>query len=117
RAGGTLTIRHDGEIVGEMPAASLTEDAPKLFRPAGEPSWQEDLWSNTLSLLRPPDVADAVLRLLDDPSIGDARWAYEQFDHMLFTDTVIEPGHNASMSRIKGTSKGLAVSTDGNGRI
>jgi phosphoribosylformylglycinamidine synthase subunit PurL len=116
RSGGTLTVSHRGTLVAEIPAASLTEDAPKLYRPAGEPSWQEDLWNNTLSLLRPPDLADAVLRMLDDPSLADPRWVYEQYDHMLFTNTVVEPGHDASLIRIKGTTKGLAASTDGNGR-
>ncbi|MEX1287522.1 MAG: phosphoribosylformylglycinamidine synthase subunit PurL, partial [Acidimicrobiia bacterium] len=114
--GATLTVRHDGEVVATIPAASLTEDAPKLYRPLGEPRWLEDLWTNSLTLLQPPDLRDAVLRLLDDPSIADPRWAFEQYDHMLFTDTIVEPGHDASLIRIKGTSKGLAVSTDGNGR-
>ena len=116
RDGATLTVRHDGEVVATIPAASLTEDAPKLYRPSGEPRWLEDLWTNTLQLLRPPDIHDALLALLDDPSLADPRWVYEQYDHMLFTNTVVEPGHDASLIRIKGTEKGLAVSTDGNGR-
>ena len=61
------------------------------------------------------DVGEALLRLLDDPAIGDRSWIYEQYDHQLFLNTVIEPGHDGSLMRIKGTSKGLAVSTDGDG--
>ncbi len=114
--GGTLTVRHNGEVVAELPADSLSEAAPVYKRPTGEPIWLAGLWNNTMDLLTPPSVDEALLRLLDDPSIADARWVYEQYDHMLFLNTVIEPGHDASLIRIKGTSKGLAVSTDGNGR-
>jgi phosphoribosylformylglycinamidine synthase len=116
RSGGTLTIRHDGEVVAEMPAASLSEDAPVYDRPLGEPHWLENVWDNTMQLMKPPAVDEALLRLLDDPSIADPAWAYEQYDHMLFLNTVVGPGHDGSLLRVKGTSKGLAVSTDGNGR-
>ncbi len=116
KAGGTLTVRHDGKVVAEIPAASLSENAPVYHRPSGEPFWLEDLWTNTLEYLQSPDVGAALLQMLDDPSIGDPSWAYEQYDHMLFLNTVVGPGHDGSLLRIKGTSKGLAVSTDGNGR-
>lgn len=116
RTGGTLTIRHDGEVVAEMPAASLSEDAPVYDRPLGEPHWLENVWDNTMQLMQPPSIDEALLRLLDDPSIGDPKWAYEQYDHMLFLNTVVGPGHDGSLIRVKGTQKGLAVSTDGNGR-
>ncbi len=116
KAGSDLIVRHEGAVVATIPAASLTEDAPKLHRPYGEPAWQQDLWTNTLPLLQVPNLKDALLKLLDDPSLADPRWAYEQYDHMLFTNTVVEPGHDASMIRVKGTDKGLSVSTDGNGR-
>jgi phosphoribosylformylglycinamidine synthase len=51
--------------------------------------------------------------LLDDPAIGDRSWISSQYDHMLFLNTVIEPGHDGSLMRIRGTQKGLAASTDG----
>jgi phosphoribosylformylglycinamidine synthase len=117
KAGGMLRVFHDGELVAEVPAASLSEDAPKYQRPQGEPHWMEDLWANTLTFVARPGIADALLRLLDDPSIGSARWVYEQFDHMLFLNTVIGPGHDGNLIRIRGTDKGLAVSTDGNGKL
>jgi phosphoribosylformylglycinamidine synthase II len=117
KAGGMLRVFHDGELVAEVPAASLSEDAPKYHRPQGEPHWMEDLWANTLTFMARPGIADALLRLLDDPSIGSARWVYEQFDHMLFLNTVIGPGHDGNLIRIRGTDKALAVSTDGNGKL
>ncbi len=56
------------------------------------------------------------MTLLDDPSLADPAWVYEQYDHMLFLNTVIGPGHDGTLLRIKGTTKALAGTTDGNGR-
>lgn len=115
--GGTLRVFHDGRLVVELPAASLSEDAPRLRRPLGEPHWMEDLWGNTLTFVTPPDIADALLELLDDPSIGSPAWVYEQYDHMLNVSTLVGPGNDGSLIRIPGTEKGLSVSTDGNGPV
>ncbi len=117
QGGGSLDVYHDGELVAQLPAASLSEDAPKYDRPLGEPGWMEDLWSNTLTFVARPGIADSLLKMLDDPSIASPAWAYEQYDHMLFLNTVVGPGHDGSLLRIKGTEKGLAVSTDGDGRL
>lgn len=115
--GSTLKVSHNGELVAELPAASLTDDAPRYDRPLGEPQWMEDLWSNALLHVTQPGLATALLELLDDPSIASAAWAYEQYDHMLFLNTLVGPGHDGNLLRIKGTQKALAVSTDGNGRL
>ena len=117
QAGETLTVRYDGEVVAEIPAATLSENAPMLHRPIARPDSIDDVWADA------PDISDrpAPLALLADllahPNIADPSWIYQQYDHMLFLNTVVEPGHDASLLRLKGTSKGLAVSTDGNGRL
>ncbi|MEX2422985.1 MAG: phosphoribosylformylglycinamidine synthase subunit PurL [Acidimicrobiia bacterium] len=116
-AGDTLRIRHNGELVAEVPAASLSEAAPRYDRPMAEPTWLAAVWEQTLDHSEVPDLAEATLALLDDPSIGSAEWAYQQYDHMLFLNTVVGPGHDGSLLRVRGTDKGLAVSTDGNGRL
>jgi phosphoribosylformylglycinamidine synthase len=115
KAGGTLTVRHRGEIVAEMPAASLADDAPLYDRPLRRPEWLDALWETA----DPPTIepADALLRLLDDPALGSSAWVHEQYDHMLFLNTLRGPGGDGSLIRIRGTAKGLAVSTDGNGRL
>ena len=117
QAGDTLRIRLNGEVVAELPAASLSENAPLLHRPLERPSWIDDVWTNSLTQMHPPALIDALTALLNDPNVGDPSWIYEQYDHMLFLNTLIEPGHDGSLLRLKGTSKGLAVSTDGNGRL
>jgi phosphoribosylformylglycinamidine synthase len=116
RPGATLIVRHQGEVVAEVPAASLADDAPLYDRPFERPAWIDDLWS---SPARPVggDPAETLLRLLDDPAIGSTAWVHEQYDHMLFLNTVVGPGSDGSLIRIRGTEKGLAVSSDGNGRL
>jgi phosphoribosylformylglycinamidine synthase II len=112
-AGPDLSIYAGGELVGELPAASLADDAPRYNRPAVRPGYLDEAWAKKPQI--PTDIdAGAVLRvLLDDPAIGDRSWISRQYDHMLFLNTVIEPGHDGSLLRIKGTEKALAVSTDG----
>ena len=101
-------------IVAEVPAASLSEDAPLYRRPAEQPDIpRTPLGGSPRSSPPASTSATPSCRLLDDPAIGDRSWIYEQYDHKLFLNTVIEPGNDGSLMRIKGTDKGLAVSTDG----
>jgi phosphoribosylformylglycinamidine synthase len=116
KAGATLTVRHHGEVVAEVPAASLADDAPLYDRPAKRPEWVDDLQATPARPLD-EDPSDVLLRLLDDPAIGSTAWVHEQYDHMLFLNTVVGPGSDGSLIRIRETEKGLAVSTDGNGRL
>jgi phosphoribosylformylglycinamidine synthase len=116
KRGPLLTVRHQGDVVVEIPAASLADDAPRYDRPAARPDWQDDVQSRSFdgSGL---EVAGTLLALLSDPAIGSSAWVHEQYDHMLFLNTVVGPGADANLIRVRGTSKGLAVSTDGNGRL
>ena len=110
--GPLLNVHAGGELVAEVPAASLADDAPLYHRPAARPPDLDARWTD----VPPPptgDLAEILRTLLDDPAIGDRSWISEQYDHMLFLNTVVGPGHDGSLLRIKGTDKGLAVSTDG----
>ncbi len=111
--GPDLRVFADGELVAEVPAASLADDAPKYDRPYERPDYLDDLWASEPAIPDGFDLDAALSCLLDDPAIGDRSWISSQYDHMLFLNTVIEPGHDGSLLRIKGTHKGMAVSTDG----
>jgi phosphoribosylformylglycinamidine synthase len=117
RDGTTLTVRHNGVVVAEVPAASLADDAPLYDRPAARPADLNAIWSVTADLPADLDAGATLLRLLDDPAIGSSAWVHEQYDHMLFLNTVVGPGNDGALLRLRGTNKGLAVSTDGNGRL
>ncbi|MGC9004336.1 MAG: phosphoribosylformylglycinamidine synthase subunit PurL [bacterium] len=113
---GILRVKHKGEIVAEVPAKLLAE-APRYRRKLVKPSYIDELSSfNTLELPEPKDYNEVLLRLLASPNIASKEWVYEQYDHMVLTNTVIYPGGDSALLRIKGTSKGIAIKTDGNGR-
>jgi len=66
-----------------------------------------------------PDVKDAnaaLLSLLDSPTIASKRWVYEQYDHMVRTNTMVRPGSDAAVVRVRGTNKAVAMTVDCNGR-
>ncbi len=116
RPGGRLRVYDDGELVANVPAASLAVDTPVYDRPLERPGWLDAAWAAAPAADPAPDVAEALLSLLDTPEVGDASWIYQQYDHLLFLNTVVGPGHDGALLRIKGTDKGLAVATDGRGR-
>ncbi len=115
--GKLLRVFHRGEKVVEIPAASLTEDAPKLYRNIAQPAWQESLWASNPIAGSRPTIDETLIALLDDPGLGDTSFVYEQYDHMLFLNTLVGPGNDGTLLRIKGTTKALAGSVDGNGRL
>ena len=119
-----LRIRHHGELVADIPNQSLTDDAPLYHRPVG-------VWKAPVSM-DPPDEVLAELvkdrdytaelkKLLASSNVCSKRWVFEQYDTMVQTNTVIGPGGEAGVMRIKGTGtpgheRGLAMALDGNGR-
>ena len=111
--GPDLKVYSRGELVADVPAASLADDAPKYNRPSRRPDHLDEAWASQPRIPESLDAPTVLCQLLDDPAIGDRSWISSQYDHMLFLDTIVEPGHDGSLLRIKGTEKGMAVSTDG----
>ncbi len=112
-----LRVYHQGEKVVEIPAASLTEDAPKLHRDISQPGWLAELWDAAPVAGSRPTNDETLLALLDDPALGDPSVVYQQYDHMLFLNTLVGPGSDGSLLRLRGTDKALAGTVDGNGRL
>ena len=111
--GPALKVYSQGNLVADVPAASLADDAPRYDRPSRRPAYLDGAWASEPVIPKTIDAASVLRKLLDDPAIGDRSWISSQYDHMLFLNTVVEPGHDGSLMRIKGTEKGMAVSTDG----
>ncbi len=115
---GIATILDGGSVVGQAPVELLT-DPPLYQPPAAKPSWLDELQAFDLSALPLPDgsPSETLLKLLASPNVASRQWIYRQYDHQVQTNTVVSPGGDAALLRVKGTRKGLAVATDGNGRI
>lgn len=114
---GLLRVLEQGQVVAEIPTKALTDEAPRYERPHAPPAYQDLLQALNLDALREPkEYTTVLLDLLASPTIASKRWVFEQYDHMVRTNTVVRPGSDAAVLRIKGTRKALALTTDGNGR-
>ncbi|KAF4516309.1 hypothetical protein B566_EDAN000550 [Ephemera danica] len=114
---GILRVLDQGHVVAEIPAKSLADDGPRYERPFSPPGYQDMLTNLNYDAL--PDVKDAnvaLLALLESPTIASKRWVYEQYDHMVRTNTMVRPGSDAAVVRIKGTNKAVAMTVDCNSR-
>ena len=113
-----------GEVLADVPAASLHEDAPNYDRPMQRPAWLDQLIADDPARLAAPaspaELAQDLLSLLADPS-----WAFRQYDHQLFLNTVVAPGADAAVLRLSAPGarppagaepRGMALSTDGSPR-
>jgi phosphoribosylformylglycinamidine synthase subunit PurL len=133
-----LRIRHHGDLVADIPNQSLTDDAPLYHRPVG--TWKAPVSldppaKEVAELAKDRDLTADLMSLLESPNVFSKRWVHEQYDSMVQTNTVLGPGGEAGVMRIKGTGdhptdkdpaaatrielnheRGLAMALDGNGR-
>jgi phosphoribosylformylglycinamidine synthase len=115
-AGDTLDFFWRGEKVAEVPASTLA-NGPIYDRTAEKPGYiDEAVGTDVDGLDHPADYGRLLLDMASSPNQCDKRWVYEQYDHMVQLNTVVYPGSDAAVLRVKGTSKALAVSCDGNSR-
>ena len=109
---------YDGDtLAGRLPVDLLTD--PPLYRPRGvKPDWLSSLQDYDLAGIPLPDepANSTLMRLLASPGIASKESVYRQYDHQVQTNTVVAPGGDAAVLRIKNTDRGIALTTDGNGR-
>ena len=110
-----LVVKEEGRIVADVPIPALTDEAPVYERPFEAPAYLDALQGINMDVIREPvDFGGVLLKLLRSPTIASKRWVYEQYDHMVRTNTVVRPGFGAAVVRIKGTRRALALTVDGN---
>jgi phosphoribosylformylglycinamidine synthase len=118
--GDRLKIYHNGELEADLPVLALTDEAPKYERPMAHSS-RSQVPSSKLeakNLERGTWNLELVLKtLLASPNICSKRWVYEQYDTMVRTNTVITPGADAAVVRVKETRRAIAMCLDGNGKF
>jgi phosphoribosylformylglycinamidine synthase len=111
----------EGEmVVAEFPGSRLVTDCPRYSPPAEEDpairKLREFDVSSVAELEEERNPSWTLTELLSSPTIASKRWAYRQYDSTVRTNTVVGPGGDAAVLRIRGTSRGVAVKTDCNGR-
>lgn len=115
--GESITIFEHGKLAAQIPVPALTDDAPVYDRPAKRPDSQDSINKLDIgNIPQPSDYNEVLLKLLSSGNIASKEWIYRQYDHMVRTDTVVCPGSDAAVIRIKGTNKALALTVDCNSR-
>ena len=115
-------VSSDREPIADVPVESLG-DGPVYHRPAVAPTGvaQRRAADPAPALAdRFPagtDLSRELLALLEDPTIADKSAVFRQYDHQLFLNTVVGPGGDAAVLRLKGTTRGVALTTDGKARF
>src|SRR6266567_1506267 len=116
--GNTLRVLEHGKVVAEIPNTAPPDDAPVYERPLAR--WEPPVPREMPEHIKLGGVSDFTAnlkQLLASPNICGKRWVWQQYDHMVQTNTVEAPGAgDAGVIRIKGTERGLAMALDGNGR-
>ncbi|NPC91756.1 phosphoribosylformylglycinamidine synthase subunit PurL [Bacillus sp. WMMC1349] len=111
-----LRLLHQGETVAELPVDALAEEAPVYHKPSKVPMYYKEFQEMTVPAPKVENVKKTLLSLLQQPTIASKEWVYDQYDYMVRTNTVVAPGSDAGVLRIRGTNKALAMTTDCNAR-
>ena len=111
-----LRLLHKGEVVADVPVDALAEDAPVYHKPSKEPAYYSEFQSMHLDTPIISDFGQTLKDLLQQPTIASKEWVYDQYDYMVRTNTVVSPGSDAAVVRVRGTNKALAMTTDCNSR-
>src|SRR5438045_4373530 len=103
-----LVVKHNGDVVADIPVHALSEEAPRYERP-----YQKRQPANgRADYDAGKPILESLQTILSSPDMASRRWVWEQYDHTVMTDTVQRPGGDAAVVRVHGTNKGLAITTD-----
>src|SRR3989442_4464664 len=106
----------EGRVVVEIPGQKLVEDCPVYYPEAKEDPRVAALRASTPHATRSYAPLEALLALLDSPSVSSKKWVFEQYDSTVQASTVIAPGGDAGVLRVRHQDFGIAVKTDCNSR-
>jgi phosphoribosylformylglycinamidine synthase subunit PurL len=126
-SGDALVLHRHGEVIADLPARSLADEGPIYDRPRQRPAWLDELAAVDAESVTLPgegagpdgshDLHAFALGFLASPNLAHPTWVSEQYDHLVRSGTVLGPGTgDAGVVRLPGSFRGIACSTDGNGR-
>ncbi len=115
---------YKGELVAELPIELIVDKAPVYDRPYEEPEYLKEVRNFNQDELPSVDIKESLLKLLKSPNVASKEWVFTQYDYQVGTNTVLIPGHDSAVLRLKWvvrpeikTEKGIAISSEGNGRM
>lgn len=111
-----LRLMHNGEVAADVPVDALAEEAPVYHKPSSVPAYYKEFQEQEAYVPQVEDLNETLLKLLAQPTIASKEWVYDQYDYMVQTNTVVSPGSDAAVVRIRDTRKALAMTTDCNSR-
>jgi len=119
---GRLVIEWHGEIIVDVPPRTVAHDGPVYNRPLARPDWQDELIaSGTGDLARPAtaaEIRDTIMTMVASPNLAAKTWITSQYDRYVLGNTVLAQPEDSGMVRVdEVTGRGVAVSTDCNGRF
>ena len=111
---GLLRVLAASKTVAEVPNRALVDEGPVYERPMKRPAYLDAI--EAVELPEPTDLEETFVRMLGSHTIASKHSIFEQYDHMVRSNTIVMPGGDAGVIRIKGTPMALAMCLDGNGR-
>ncbi len=119
-----LVVKYGDEVVADIPISLVIDSSPEYDREFKEPAYYVQLSKEDTGKIPPIELKQALLKVLSSPNISSKRWIYSQYDFQVGTNTVIIPGGDAAVLRLKwvekpeiSTTSGIALSCEGNGRM
>jgi len=123
--GNRLKVFHKGELMADLPVDKLTDEAPKYERPMVAPDYMSVERDERAARWKARageaghgtrDLNEVMAAMISAPNICSKHWVYEQYDHMVRTNTAVLPGADAAVVRVKETRRAITMCLDGNGR-
>lgn len=113
---GLYRLYHQGEKVADLPVDALAEEAPVYQKERQKPARIQEFEQMADFIPQVDDPTETLLQLLQQPTIASKKMIYETYDSQVRTNTVVCPGSDAAVLRVRGTEKALAMTTDCNAR-
>ncbi len=118
-----MEVFYKGEKIADLPISAIVEDAPVYNRPKKKPEYLRETQSFDQNELPEVDLKEAIKKVLSSPTIAKKEWIYRQYDHEVGINTVVKPGSDAAVLRVRwavkpeiNSKKAIAIASDGNGR-
>ncbi len=107
-------LHFNGEVVADVPADALAENAPVYYKHSEEPAYYRDFQSEETEKPAVENMQETFLRLIAQPSVASKQWVYDHFDKN--EQVLLHPGASAGVVKIPNSNKAIAATVDCNGR-